>query len=46
MATATTPSPKLTTPSPQVPTAEALEALVHRKMYDPVYVPLVDNRRQ
>lgn len=29
-----------------MPTAEALEALVHRKMYDPVYVPLVDNRRQ
>jgi len=30
----------------EVPNAEALEALVHRKMYDPVYVPLVDNRRQ
>ena len=30
----------------EVPTAEDLEALVHRKMYDPVYVPLIDNRRQ
>ena len=25
---------------------EELEALVHRKMYDPIYVPLIDNRRQ
>ena len=30
----------------EVPTAEELEALVHRKMYDPIYVPLIDNRRQ
>ena len=30
----------------EVPTHEALDALVHRKMYNPVYVPLVDKRRQ